>query len=78
MEQCKPNTTTTDNLQRLNAKLEGTVQHMRATRERETKHIELFNMNRMQQPPMIPEPPPAASTAISINSDQDQMDQYLE
>lgn len=49
--------------------------HMKANRERESKLIELFNLNRIKRLPLpqsVPNPTP--STDISINSDQDEID----
>jgi hypothetical protein len=77
--ECKAEFSTTENLYRLNEKIERMVGDMRAGREREKKLIELFTLNRAKTLPhpdlQPPTPPPSAATAAS---DHEEVDQYLD
>lgn len=68
--ECKPEYSTTENLYRLNEKIDLYIQDMKSTRNREEKLVELFNLNRVKkihssEPPTQCFTPPSNISVIS-------------
>ncbi len=81
--ECKTEYSTTENLYRLNEKIDRMFEEMKTVKNREEKLIELFNLNRVKKihTPSYEDLPPFPSTDVSVieaSTEQDEVDSFLE